>query len=76
MGARIRSKAASKAPRPAAAPKSIAITAISLPPDTLELVRMVAIRRQAQVGHGRPSASAVLAELVERHRKDLEAELR
>lgn len=68
------SKAAGKAPTPAA-PARMTITAISLPADTLELLRMVAVKRTGQAGSGRPSVSAVLTGLVEQHRADLEAEL-
>lgn len=68
-------KAATKAKEPAA-PERTTITAVNLPARTLELLRMVAARRAGLVGSGRPSVSAVVTDLVERHRNDLEAELR
>jgi hypothetical protein len=66
---------ATKAPTPAA-PTRNRITAINLPSETLELLQHVAIRRAGLAGGGRPSVSAVIADLVETHRKDLEGELR
>jgi hypothetical protein len=51
------------------------ITAVNLPAATLELIRMAAVKRAGQAGGGWPSVSAVLTDLVEQHRKDLEAEL-
>jgi len=71
-----RIKAAAKAPaeRKADTGRQI-ITAVNLPADTLELLRMVAVKRATTAGSGRPSVSAVLVDLVERHRHDLEAEL-
>jgi hypothetical protein len=68
-------KAAGKAATRPAAPARTTITAVNLPADTLELLRMVAVKRTGQAGSRRPSVSAVLVDLVERHRKDLEAEL-
>jgi hypothetical protein len=65
---------ATKATRPAA-PVRHTITAINLPAPTLLLLRMVSAARAGQAGSGRPSVSKVLADLVETHRKDLEAEL-
>lgn len=49
-------------------------TAIHLPADLLELLRIVAVKRAR--GGGRPSVSAVIVELVERCRAELEAEAR
>lgn len=48
-------------------------TAIHVPADVHKLVRAVAFARANRDG-GRPSASAIYAELVELHRKELEAE--
>ena len=50
------------------------VTAINLPSDVLELLRIVAIKRASRAGKGRPSVSAVIADLVEKHRYELEAE--
>jgi hypothetical protein len=50
------------------------VTAINLPTDVLELLRVVAIRRSARAGGGRPSVSAVICELVDLHRRELEAD--
>ena len=36
---------------------------------------MVAIKRAARAGKGRPSVSAVITDLVEKHRQELEGEL-
>jgi hypothetical protein len=52
-----------------------AVTAINLPSDVLELLRMVAIKRAARAGKGRPSVSAVITDLVEKHRHELGGEL-
>lgn len=49
-------------------------TAISLPVTTWELLRRVAFKRALQHG-GRTSVSAVLVDLVERHRKEMEKEI-
>lgn len=48
-------------------------TAIHVPKATLALLRRVAVERANQHG-GRPSVSAVLVELVDRHRAELERE--
>ncbi len=48
-------------------------TAIHIPRSTWRLLRAVAFKR-AQEGGGRPSVSALLAELAEQHRKELEEE--
>jgi hypothetical protein len=59
------------------APKSstqeTVVTSIHMPKRTLALLRSVAIRRARRQG-GRPSVSAIITELVEKHRKDLEKE--
>jgi hypothetical protein len=52
-----------------------AVTAINLPSDVLELLRMVAIKRAARAGKGRPSVSGVIADLVQKNRQELEDEL-
>jgi len=44
-----------------------------MPKQTLALLRAVAISRASTQG-GRPSVSAIINELVETHRKDLEKE--
>jgi hypothetical protein len=49
------------------------VTTMHMPKRTLALLRMVAIKRAIRHG-GRPSVSAIVTELVERHRKDLEKE--
>jgi hypothetical protein len=49
-------------------------TAIHIPKATLALLRRVAVER-ANLHGGRPSVSAVLADLVEQHRAELEREL-
>jgi len=64
--------ATAPAPRP---PAAGAVTAISLPAGVLELLRMAAIKRAARAGRGRPSVSAVIADLVEKHRQELADEL-
>lgn len=48
-------------------------TAIHIPKATWELLRRVAFKRAMEKG-GRPSVSALLAELAERHRDELEDE--
>jgi len=50
-------------------------TAIHIPRHTWTLLRGVAFRR-AQSGGGRASVSKLIAELVERHRKESERETR
>ena len=52
------------------------VTAINLPTDVLELLRLVAIRRSARVGRGRPSVSGVICDLVNQYRAELEADSR
>ena len=49
-------------------------TGINLPADMWEMLNRVAFERAKQQG-GRPSVSALLVDLVERHRKELEREL-
>jgi hypothetical protein len=50
-------------------------TAIHIPKDTWTLLRAVAFQR-AQDGGGRASVSKLVAELVERHRRELEHEIK
>ena len=47
---------------------------INLPRDVYELLNRVAFHRSLKHG-GRPSVSALLVDLVQRHRKELEKEL-
>ena len=49
-------------------------TGINLPADMWELLNRVAFERAKRHG-GRPSVSALLVDLVQRHRKELEREL-
>lgn len=49
-------------------------TGINLPTDMWELLNRVAFERAKGRG-GRPSVSALLVDLVQRHRKELEREL-
>ena len=49
-------------------------TGINLPVDIWELLNRVAFERAKKYG-GRPSVSALLVDLVSRHRKELEREL-
>ena len=49
-------------------------TGINLPTDLWELLNRVAFERAKRQG-GRPSVSALLVDLVQRHRKELEREL-
>jgi hypothetical protein len=49
-------------------------TGVNLPMDEWEMLNRVAFTRSKKYG-GRPSVSALLVELVERHRKELEKEL-
>jgi len=50
-------------------------TGINLPADIWELLNRVAFERAKKYG-GRPSVSALLVDLVQRHRKELEGELK
>ena len=60
-------------PRTALPAGEMTTTAIHIPKATLSLLRRVAVSRADNQG-GRPSVSAVLADLVERARAELEAE--
>ena len=53
--------------------KDTITTAIHIPRDVHDLLRRVAVERAVRAG-GRPSVSAVLAELVHRHWDELTAE--
>ena len=59
-----------KAPR---APGVMKTTAINIPVDTWQMLRTVAFAR-AQISGERPSVSALLTELAEQHRDELEKE--
>ena len=48
-------------------------TTINIPSEMFRLLRRVAVGR-SRIAGGRPSVSAVLVSLVERHRKELEKE--
>jgi hypothetical protein len=50
-------------------------TGINLPLDIWELLNRVAFERSKKHG-GRPSVSGLLVDLVQRHRKELEKELK
>jgi len=50
-------------------------TGINVPSDMWELLNRVAFERAKKFG-GRPSVSALLVDLVQRHRKELEKELK
>lgn len=65
-----------KATRTRTTPTTEIITAVNLPADVLELLRLVAVRRATKAGRGRPSVSAVIVEVVSRCRRELEAELK
>jgi len=65
---------ASGRPARRAATEAMTTTAIHVPKATLALLRRVAVER-ANLHGGRPSVSAVLADLVERNRADLEREV-
>jgi hypothetical protein len=71
-----------KAPKPASAPKAdppekpgTLTTAMHLTVPVYDVLRRVAFKRALEKG-GRPSVSAVVCGLVERHRAELEAELK
>ena len=57
-----------------AAERSYKTTGINLPADIWELLNRVAFQRAKKYG-GRPSVSALLVELVQRHRRELQKEL-
>jgi hypothetical protein len=68
-----RRKVKSPAPATETAPTH-RTTGINLPADMWEMLNRVAFERAKKHG-GRPSVSALLVDLVERHRKELEKEL-
>jgi hypothetical protein len=55
--------------------RSHVTTGINLPISVYQLLNRVAFKRSLERG-GRPSVSALLLDLVQRHRKELEKELR
>jgi hypothetical protein len=69
-----------EAAKPGATPRAVlpegpmTTTAIHVPKATLSLLRRVAVARADSAG-GRPSVSAVLADLVEKARTELENEI-
>ena len=67
-----RAKAAPRTPE--ALERTHRTTGINLPADIWELLNRVAFQRAKRFG-GRPSVSALLVDLVQRHRKELEKEL-
>jgi hypothetical protein len=52
----------------------MATSAMHLPKATLQLLRRVAVARAGRQG-GRPSVSALIVDLVEKHRAELQAEI-
>lgn len=60
--------------REAAPSAPTATTAVHLTKDQLALLRRVAVERAIRTGK-RPSVSDVLRDLIERHRRELEAEI-
>jgi hypothetical protein len=67
-------KTRSKARAQEMAEKTHRTTGINLPAEMWELLNRVAFARSKKYG-GRASVSALLVELVEKHRKELEKEL-
>jgi hypothetical protein len=67
-------RTASSKPEPDQPERSFKTTGINLPSDVWELLNRVAFERAKKYG-GRPSVSALLVDLVQRHRKELEREL-
>jgi hypothetical protein len=61
-------------PEPEEPERTDKTTGINLPSDIWELLNRVAFERAKKFG-GRPSVSALLVDLVQRHRKELEKEL-
>ncbi len=70
--AKAKGKAAKKTPMAPDAGETLT-TAIVIPRSTWRLLRAVAFKRAQERG-GRPSVSALVLELVERHQKELEKE--
>jgi hypothetical protein len=61
-------------PAPDQTERTHVTSGINLPVDVYQLLNRVAFARSLKVG-GRPSVSALLLDLVQRHRKELEKEL-
>ena len=61
-------------PDPEEPERTYKTTGINLPSDIWELLNRCAFERAKKFG-GRPSVSALLVDLVQRHRKELEKEL-
>ena len=61
-------------PAPDQTERTHVTSGINLPVDVYQLLNRVAFARSLKVG-GRPSVSALLVDLVQRHRKELEREL-
>ena len=61
-------------PDPTPAQRTHQTTGINLPLELWSLLNRVAFHRALRQG-GRPSVSALLVELIEKHRKELEKEL-
>jgi hypothetical protein len=61
-------------PEPEEPERTYKTTGINLPSDIWELLNRCAFERAKKFG-GRPSVSALLVDLVQRHRKELEKEL-
>jgi hypothetical protein len=61
-------------PTPEQSERTHVTSGINLPVDVYELLNRVAFSRSLKHG-GRPSVSALLVDLVQRHRKELEKEL-
>jgi hypothetical protein len=67
-------KTSPKTPEPDPPERTYKTTGINLPADIWELLNRCAFERAKKYG-GRPSVSALLVQLVEKHRKELEKEL-
>ena len=69
-------KKRTRLPKPAPEPteRTHVTSGINLPIETYDLLNRVAYRLSLKRG-GRPSVSALIVSLVERHRKELEKEL-
>ena len=74
-GSVVSNRRTSKASKPIAPsePGKMKTTAINIPVDTWTMLRAVAFARAQETG-GRPSVSALITELAERHRAELEKE--
>jgi hypothetical protein len=67
-------KAKARPSEPKSEERTHRTTGINLPTETWELLRRVAFERSRKLG-GRGSVSALLVELVERHKRELQKEL-